>query len=176
MTYSIGNPSDRSEDSLWTWAWIFKHIKSFPYLQITGKIPIAKPWYTFLAILLSSIAASVHEAKRDPETLFKFSCKGIYIHGIIRSLSPSVWHLPGRWKVGVSELVLRTGFPALDDLPSLAERGRRISGHKSPTPATITSAPIPHLPILSVDSTAKKVKINRQSSFSCHNHKIITFF
>lgn len=93
---------------------------------------------------------------------------------VIQSLSPSVWHLPGRWKAGVSELVLEAGIPA----PSLAvASGQRevggVSGHKSPTPATTTLAPLSHLPILSVNSTAKKVKINRQGSFSCHIQKII---
>lgn len=97
---------------------------------------------------------------------------------VIQSLSPSVWHLPGRWKVGVSELVLEA--EARIPAPSLAvaSRQREVGGVKwsqSPTPPTITSAPLSHLPILSVDSTAKKVKISRQGSSSCHTQKIITF-
>lgn len=43
------------------------------------RTPITKSWYTFLAIFLSPIDVTAHEAEHDPE-LFKFSYKGFSSH------------------------------------------------------------------------------------------------
>lgn len=98
-----------SENSLLMQAWNLQTHTSFLFLcfvstSLGKKKPIAKPWYhTFSAVFAVFFAVRVHEAKRDPASLFKFSCKGSSAHGghsasVCFCLAPA-----RRWEMEVSK-------------------------------------------------------------------------
>lgn len=101
ITYSIWNRSDKVWKQSFNASLNLQTHKLCFLCSVSislEKIPITKPWYTFLAIRLSSVTVSVHEAKRDPESLFRFSSKGFSAHSG-HSASASFCLGPvGRWR------------------------------------------------------------------------------